>query len=315
MSDNNIVTLSNSKDQFHNLAQAMGMGADMVVKSKKSNLARLKIDHFGLDGETEIKGKKKTIKVVEPGCFSLELPDGDKVYQTNPKIRLFQQKFMYKRYVSANGNGEGKGMFIKTVMANDLKSDLVDNTGGVNCGKPSGWIEDYDALPDKTKQLIKSVKRVRVLFGLAAFDDAIDGQGLDIVDSSAKLTEVPFIYEVDNREAFKIMGVPIGQMAKQNRILPQHWLALGTEQRSIPTGAKYYVPSVELLPNIIELKQEDQSIFSDFADWIENYNTWVSTSNQEAIDVKKKEKDDKLVNEFVDIEETSGGANPDGIPF
>ena len=71
MSDNNIVTLSNSKDQFHNLAQAMGMGADMVVKSKKSNLARLKIDHFGLDGETEIKGKKKTIKVVEPGCFSL----------------------------------------------------------------------------------------------------------------------------------------------------------------------------------------------------------------------------------------------------
>ena len=308
MSNSNIVTLSNNKDQFNTLAQAMGMGADMAVsKKQKSNLARLKIDHFGVDGETTIKGKKKTIKAVEPGCFSLELPDGDKIYQTNPKIRLFQQKFMYKRYV--NGNGDNKGMFIKTIMANDLKSDLVDNTGGVNCGKPSGWIEDYDSLPDSQKQLIKSIKRVRVLFGLATFDDAIDNEGLD-VDSQES---VPFIYEVDNRDAFKTMGVPIGQMAKQNRILPQHWLELGTEERSIPTGAKYFVPSVQLLPNIIELKEEDQNIFTDFADWIENYNSWVSTSNQEAVDVKRKQQNDKVVDEFVDIDTSS--KKDESIPF
>ena len=297
MSDSNIVTLSNNKDQFNTLAQAMGMGADMVVsKKQKSNLARLKIDHFGVDGETTIKGKKKTIKAVEPGCFSLELPDGDKIYQTNPKIRLFQQKFMYKRYI--NGNGDNKGMFIKTIMAN-----------GVNCGKPSGWIEDYDSLPDSQKQLIKSIKRVRVLFGLVTFDDAIDNEGLD-VDSQES---IPFIYEVDNRDAFKTMGVPIGQMAKQNRILPQHYIELGTEERSIPTGAKYFVPSVQLLPNIIELKDEDQNIFTDFADWIENYNSWVSTSNQEAVDVKRKQQNDKVVDEFVDIDTSS---NQDkNIPF
>ena len=214
---------------------------------------------------------------------------------------------MYKRYV--NGNGDNKGMFIKTVMANDLKSDLIDNTGGVNCGKPSGWIEDYDSLPDSQKQLIKSIKRVRVLFGLATFDDAIDNEGLD-VDSQES---VPFIYEVDNRDAFKTMGVPIGQMAKQNRILPQHWLELGTEERSIPTGAKYFVPSVQLLPNIIELKDEDQTVFTDFADWIENYNSWVSTSNQEAVDVKRKQQNDKVVDEFVDIDTSS--KKDESIPF
>ena len=300
------ITLSSDKNQFSNLAQAMGMGHDMVESKQKSNLARLKIDHFGVDGETEIKGKKKTIKVVDPGTFSLELPDGSKIYQENPKIRLFQQKFMYKRYLKESDN---KGMFIKTIMANDLKSDLIDNVGGVNCGKPSGWIEDYNSLPESQKTLIKSVKRVRVLFGLATFDNAIDEGGLDGDPQEG----VPFIYEVDNRDAFKTMGVPIGQMAKQNRLLPQHWLELRTEERSIPTGAKYFVPSVQLLPNIIELKDEDQTVFTDFADWIENYNSWVSTSNQEAVDVKRKQQNDKVVDEFVDIDTSS--KKDESIPF
>ena len=292
------ITLSSDKNQFSNLAQAMGMGHDMVESKQKSNLARLKIDHFGVDGETEIKGKKKTIKVVDPGTFSLELPDGSKIYQENPKIRLFQQKFMYKRYLKESDN---KGMFIKTIMANDLKSDLIDNVGGVNCGKPSGWIEDYNSLPESQKTLIKSVKRVRVLFGLATFDNAIDEGGLDVDPQEG----VPFIYEVDNRDAFKTLGTPIGQMAKQNRILPQHYLQLNTEEKQIPTGAEYYVPNVSLLPEVIELADNDQVIFKDFTGWIDNYNNWVIGSNQEAIDAKKKTESDELVNEFVDIEDAA----------
>lgn len=296
-----MVTLSTDKGSFNQLATAMGMTADMDTKKTKSNLARLKIDHSGIDGETEIKGKKKTIKVVDPGMYSLELPDGDKIYQEDPKIRLFQQKFMYKRYIMANG--DSKGTFVKTIMANDLKSDLIDNIGGVNCGKPSGWIEDYQALPESQKNLIKSIKRVRVLFGLATFDNAVDNQGLDIDSQEG----VPFIYEVDNREAFKTMGTPIAQMAKQSRLLPQHLIKLGTDERQIASGNKYYVPSVELLPNLIEITSEDQTTFKSFTDWIENYNTWVNTNHQESIDAKKQQENDALVNEFVEIDE-SGNA-------
>tara|TARA_X000001382_G_scaffold63504_1_gene43943 strand:- start:1844 stop:2413 length:570 start_codon:yes stop_codon:yes gene_type:complete len=184
-------------------------------------------------------------------------------------------------------------------MANDLKSDLIDNIGGVNCGKPSGWIEDYQALPESQKNLIKSIKRVRVLFGLATFDNAVDGQGLDIDPQEG----VPFIYEVDNREAFKTMGTPIAQMAKQSRLLPQHQIKLGTDERQIASGNKYYVPSVELLPNLIEITEDDQTTFKSFTDWIENYNTWVSTNHQESIDAKKQQDNDALVNEFVEIDE------------
>ena len=83
-----MVTLSTDKGSFNQLATAMGMTADMDTKKTKSNLARLKIDHSGIDGETEIKGKKKTIKVVDPGMYSLELPDGDKIYQEDRRERF-----------------------------------------------------------------------------------------------------------------------------------------------------------------------------------------------------------------------------------
>lgn len=296
-----IVTLTDTGN-FNQLAAAMGMGADMDTKKSKSSLARLKIDHFGVDGETEIKGKTKTVKVVDPGAYSLELSDGIKIYQENPTIRLFQQKFMYKRYIKSNGNGNGdaKGMFVKTIMANDLKSDLIDNTGGVNCGKPSGWIEDYQALPENQKNLIKSIKRVRVLFGLATFDHAVDIEGLDVDPQK----NVAFIYEVDNREAFKTFGAPIAQMAKQSRVLPQQLMKLSTEERKIASGNKYYVPSIELLPDVIQIKDSDQSTFKSFTDWIDSYNNWVDNSYKEALDIKKQQDSDTLVSEFVDIENT-----------
>ena len=34
-----------------------------------------------------------------------------------------------------------------------LNSDMKDNDGGFNCGKPAGWIEDFAALPDTMKDL------------------------------------------------------------------------------------------------------------------------------------------------------------------
>ena len=38
-------------------------------------------------------------------------------------------------------------------MADNLNIDLKDNMGGFNCGKPTGFVKDYQALPVKTKEL------------------------------------------------------------------------------------------------------------------------------------------------------------------
>ena len=101
------------------------------------------------------------------------------------------------------------------------------------------------------------------------------------------------------------MGTPIGQMAKQNRILPQHFLQLGTEERTIPTGAKYYLPTVELVPKVIELETKDQETFADFNEWLKNYNDWVIGTHEDIIKGKADKDVKNVVDEFVDIEEAA----------
>jgi len=288
-----------NSSSFNQLAEAMGMNADAKTKKQGSTLARLKIDHSGVIGETTIKGKVKRVEVVDAGSYVLTLPDSEtKIYQRNPKIRLFSQKFMYKKYVSSGGP-EGKGMFVKTEMANDLKGDLRDNVGTFNCGKPSGWIDDYNALPQEQKDLIKSIKRVRVLFGEATFDSPLDDKGQELSPKES----TPFIWEVDNRDAFKRLGVPIAQMVKQNRILPQSFINLDTEEKQISTGAKFYLPTVSLNPKEIKLNEKDQETFSGFTDWISSYNDWVVGSFNDASKNTVTDKD--TIDEFVDVSEVA----------
>ena len=71
------------------------------------------------------------------------------------------QRFMYKRFVMASANAPNR--YVKTVMADNLNIDLKDNDGGFNCGKPAGYIQDFKSLPEKTQDLIKQIKRVRVV--------------------------------------------------------------------------------------------------------------------------------------------------------
>ena len=99
--------------------------------------------------------------------------------------------------------------YVKTVMANDLNSDMKDNDGGFNCGKPAGFIKDWAALPDSMKDLIKSIKRVRAIFGTVDMVNATDADG-----NAVDVDTTPFIWEVDNRDAFKTMGDQFTKLSK-----------------------------------------------------------------------------------------------------
>lgn len=286
------LALVDSQANFGALAAAMGMQADQS-KEKSSVLPRLRIDHSGVMGEEEVKGKKRKVEVVPAGLYKLDIPEKETLYAGDVKIRLFNQRFMYKRFIKT----AEKGRFVKTIMALDLKGDLRDNEGGFNCGKPSGWIEDYKSLPSDMQALIKSIKRVRVLFGIVEMSGVVSAQGEERPDLS-----MPFIWEVDNKDAFKTMGAPIAQMAKQNRLLPQHWIKLSTEEKSLPNGESYFLPLATLdLSSAIPLVEADQKTFADFNTWIDNYNDYIikqfNESRTEGGDV-----DADLVDEFVDVE-------------
>ena len=287
------LALVNNESNFGALAAAMGMQADQS-KEKSSILPRLRIDHSGVMGEEEVKGKKRKVEVVPAGMYKLDIPEKATLYSNSVRIRLFNQRFMYKRFIKEGD----KNRFVKTIMALDLKSDLRDNEGGFNCGKPSGWIEDYKSLPSDMQSLIKSIKRVRVLFGTVEMKSVLNAQGEEQED-----VLLPFIWEVDNKDAFKTMGAPITQMAKQNRLLPQHWITLDTEEKGLPNGESYFLPLAALdLSSAIPLVDADQKTFADFNQWIDNYNDYIIKQFNEARDNGAGDVDEELVDEFVDVE-------------
>jgi hypothetical protein len=283
---------------FAQMAEAMGMAVDIAKPKKQSNLARLKLDHKGIMGEEVVGGKKKKVEVVSAGSYVLDRPNLDPVYGNDVTIRLFNQRFMYKKYIQ--GSGDTKSKYVKTIMDKDLNGDLRDNDGGFNCGKPSGWIEDYSALPAETKALLKSIKRVRVLFGEITMKDPVNAKG----EALGLIEAVPFIWEIDNRDAFKTLGAPIAQMAKQNRILPQHRIILGAEEQSLPTGAIYFLPTAVLdLSSTLELTDADSTLFGDFNAWVDNYNEYIVKEFNKLSQPSEASADElAIAQEFVDVE-------------
>lgn len=288
-----IATLNTAN--FAEMAQAMGMGADMNKgPAKSSTLPRLRIWNQAVMGQVDVKGKLKNMEVVPAGMYRMQMPDESCIYAEEVDIRVFVQRFMYKRYDSE------AGQYVKTLMAEDLNGDLKDNTGGFNCGKSAGYIEDYNSLPDDTKALMKQIKRVRVLLGEVKLVNAVDGEGNEMTTDA-----LPFIWEVENRDAFKTMGEPFAQLGRQKRLPVQHWIRCGTEEQTLKTGASFFLPTQKLdLSTTIDLTEDDQTRFSDFIEWIGNYNQYIVNAYNENSGKQRMSADDEsLIEEFIDIDE------------
>lgn len=290
-------------NNYAEMAKAMGIANEGGTNKKKSsNLARLRINHSPITGNAEVKGKKVKMEVVSGGTYKLEIPDGPTYYAESIEVRPYLQRFMYKRYV--RGQNDEPNRFVKTVMADTLNVDLKDNDGGFNCGKPAGYIADFKSLPEKTQELIKQIKRVRVVLGTVKLINPTDANGEEVT-----LDETPFIWEVDNRDAFKTVGGAFTQLAKMQRLPVQHMITATTEERTIPTGAVYYLPVVSLdVTKTIELTQKEQGLFTDFLQWVQNYNEYIINSWQEKASSHDDEDDIEIVDGIVDIELEEGVA-------
>ena len=279
------------------MAKAMGIANEVTGERKQaSTLARLRINHSPIMGEAEVNGKNVNMEVISGGTYRLEVPDGPTYYAESVKIRPYMQRFMYKRFV--RGMGESPNRYVKTVMADNLNIDLKDNDGGFNCGKPAGYIQDFKSLPEKTQELIKQIKRVRVVLGTVELVNATDAAG-----NSVNVDETAFIWEVDNRDAFKNVGGAFTQLAKMKRLPVQHMITANTEERKIPTGAVFYLPIVSLdVTKTLALTDKEQGMFGDFMQWVNNYNEYIVNSWTEKASAHDDEDDEVIVDGLVDIE-------------
>jgi len=280
------------------MAKAMGIANEGASERKQtSTLARLRINHSPVMGEADVNGKKVNMEVVSGGTYKLEIPDGPTYYAESVKIRPFLQRFMYKRFV--RGMGDSPNRYVKTVMADNLNVDLKDNDGGFNCGKPAGYIQDFKALPEKTQELIKQIKRVRVVLGTVELVNATDASG-----NAVDVDEMPFIWEIDNRDAFKNVGTAFTKLAKMKRLPVQHIITANTEERKIPTGAVFYLPVVSLdVSSTLELTETEQTMFADFMQWVQNYNEYIINAWADKANSHDDDDDEAIVDGIIDFDE------------
>jgi hypothetical protein len=290
---NEVATLDTNN--YAAMAKAMGMSADTTTREKSSSLARLRISHNPIMGEADVNGKKVKMEVVGAGTYKLEIPDGETYYAEGAVIRPYIQRFMYKRFIM--GNDKTPNRYIKTVMADNMNIDLKDNNGGFNCGKPAGYIADFKALPEKTQDLIRQIKRVRVLFGTVELTNAVDQAG-----NPVELNPTAFIWEIENRDAFKTVGNVFTKLGKMRRLPVQHKILAGTEERKLPNGNSFYLPVTELdMTNTLGMDNSTQETLANFLGWVQNYNEYIINSWDENA-YKSEEVDKDMVDDFVDVD-------------
>lgn len=285
-------------NNFAAMAKAMGI-ADVGTTQKKqsSTLARLRISHSPIMGEAEVNGKRVNMEVVSGGAYRIEIPDGPTYYATSVELRPYIQRYMYKKFLK--GSGDAPNRYVKTVMADNLNIDLKDNDGGFNCGKPAGYIADWKSLPEKTQELIRQIKRVRVVLGTLNLIGAVDASGNEVEAPR----DVPFIWEIENRDAFKTVGTLFTKLAKQKRMPIQHTMVANTEERKLPNGNSFYLPVVSIdMTKSLDITGEEQDSFADFMTWIENYNDYIINAYAEKSSSHNDEDDEAIVDGIVDIE-------------
>jgi hypothetical protein len=279
------------------MAKAMGIANEKTsAREKSSTLARMRINHKPIMGLGDVNGKKVNMEVVPGGLYRIDMPDGISYYAPTVKIRPFLTRFMYKRFVK--GMGDKPNMFVKSIMADDLNIDLKDNVGGFNCGKPAGYIEDFKSLPADTQKLIKEIKRVRVILGTVEMVNPVDAEGNSVV-----LDVTPFIWEIDNRDAFKTVGANFTQFAKLQLLPVQHTIIANTEERKANNGDSFYLPITSLdVSNQIDLTEKDQDMFGDFMLWLDNYNSYIANEWAKKANSHLPDEDSDVVDDIIDID-------------
>lgn len=256
------------------------------------SVARVRQIQKATMGEIEVNGKMIKTEVVGVGVYGITLPDGTEIVAEGVDIRVFAVRQQFQRW-DADAN-----MTQKTVMATTLNQDLKDTTGRFNLGRPSGYVQDFNALPESTKELMRSITRVRIVMGLITVENPMDAKG-EALDVEVK--DVPFVLEVKNRDSLKAIDDAFNALKRKNVLPIMGTITLGYEAKTTPTGVNYGVITTTV-KGTVELQQEDQDMLRNFMEFIEYNNAYVMRKWDEK-HVEGISKDDAdLVAGLVDIE-------------
>jgi hypothetical protein len=305
---NNELITSNGSVNFADMAKVMGVATTPTnsgTEKKTSQLARVKVLRESIMGTQDVNGKKVKAEVVPAGSLCIRKTDGEEIYMSTLSLRPFMQRQSYQRFQSFSPKKSAetgkRGEYIKTILSDSLNNDLMDTSGGFNCGKPAGYIQDYSSLPEKTKAIYSQIKRQRHVFGIAIVKDATDANGSPVEDF-----EIPVLFETDQKVSFKNMGEPFNKLATMQHLPIQHLISFATEEKDKVSGGTYYVVTAKLDSKSIDITVDDQVTLQNFLDWISAFNTWVTDTYHTNSKDKMSGDDKELIDQFIDTDELEG---------
>ena len=276
------------------MAELMGVSSAPATSATPS-ISRLGMLHQPIMGEVDLNGKMIKTEVVPVGAFTLKTGD-DIVYSNGATVRVFAQRNQWQRWNSETEEME------KSVMSNSLNGDLKDSIGGFNLGRPSGYIEDFNSLPDATKQLMRSVKRVMVYYGTVTLDSPMNEKGEPV----NALGNVPFVMDIKNRDSLKSINGVMSNFKKKNMLPIMSTIKLEGVEDSIPTGAKFGKIQANT-GDSVELASDDNDTLKDFLELIEYSNGKILDLHHERAKGHSDEDADLvgeiLNNDFVEVAE------------
>ena len=286
--------LAIANERGQSMAELMGVSSTSATSTTPS-ISRLGMLHQPIMGEVELNGKMIKTEVVPVGAFTLKTGD-DIVYSVGATVRVFAQSNQWQRWNSDPDEME------TSVMSNSLNGDLKDSIGGFNLGRPTGYIEDFNALDDATKQVIRSVKRVVVYYGTVTLDSPMNEKGEPITSAA----NIPFVMDVKNRDSLKSINGVMNNFKKKNVLPIMSTISLEGVEDSIDSGATFGKIKATT-GDAVELASEDNDTLKDFLELIEYSNGKILDLHAERMNIDNAA-DAKLVNEiltndFVEVDE------------
>jgi len=245
--------------------------------------------HQPIMGEVEFNGKTIKTEVVPVGAFTLTQGD-DKVYSNGVTFRVFAQRQQWQRWNSETEEME------KSVLSNSLNGDMKDSIGGFNLGRPTGYIEDFQSLPEATKQIMRSVKRVKVFFGTVTLDNPVNDKGEPV---TGNYTDIPVVMDVKNRESLKSIDAVLNGLSRKNLLPIMSTLKLSGVEDSIPTGAKFGKIEAKL-GSSVDLSDSDNDTLKDFIELVEYMNGKVLDLHNERNGAGISDEDAAVVKDIID---------------
>ena len=279
--------LAIQNDLGMSLAEAVGVTPQGGGERKSAALPRVNLMHSGIMGEIDVNGKPIKTEVVPSGSYKITRGEDDVVYASSPTVRIFAIRQQWSKWDAK------EEMMMKTVMSIDLKGDLKDNVGTFNLGRPSGYIEDWDSVPDKTKDLIRSIKRKKILFGELSATGVTDEKG-NPVDA---ITAMPFSFEIST-SSIKSLDLAINAIGRKNILPIQCNFKLGHK----PGGETWVTLTLEY-DGKVDLQPEDQETLHNFLGYITTQNSYILEQWDEKNKESISDDDAAIVAEFVNVEE------------